>query len=71
MSNSNVSQKLNWYNRVVELSYGDLTRRMRFRDVVELLGKHNITYDKTFSIMFNEETWLEIELKEVNQQWLS
>ena len=62
---SNVSETLNWYNREVRLTYGDLTTTMRYRDLADLMEKNGLTYDKTLSVMFNDETWLEIDMTEV------
>jgi len=62
---SNISQTLNWHNREVRLTYGDMTTTMRYRDLMELMGKNNLHYDRTMSVMFNDETWLEIDMVEL------
>lgn len=58
-------RKKTWEDRKVELAYGDLTTVMTYKELYEIMVANNITYDRTLSVMFNDETWLEIDIKEV------
>lgn len=65
--NNKVSYSLLEYlGKRVKLTYGDLETEMSLGELKRLMIHHGLSYDNTLSVLFSEDTWLEIGIEEVN-----